>query len=158
MVCVLHKLNLNALTLLIMPGLLSETKRRPIINVKPMHFKTTFTCLKKKNQKSMHCYSSKQCCQIESAVIGTVNPIISFNITHKTWTMLWLRWLATSLSLERPRFNPRPVHTAHVDKMAVRQFSSKHSGFSCQYQSTNAPCSCSHISQMLYSLRNWQCH
>lgn len=67
----------------------------------------------------MHCHSSKQCCQIENAVISTRNPIISFNITYKTWTMLWFRWLATSLSLQRPRLNPRPVHTAHVDKMAV---------------------------------------
>jgi len=139
--------NLNALTLLIMPGLLSETKRRPIIYMKPMHFKNS-------KPESMHCHSIKQCCQTENAVIITVNPVISFNIIHKTRTMLWPRWLVTSLSLQRPRFNPRPVHTAHVDKMAVGQFFSKHSGFSCQYQSFNAPCSCSHISLMSYSLSN----
>ena len=95
------------------------------------HFRTTFT--RQKKPESMHCHSSKQCCQIENAVINTVNPIISFSITYKTWAMLWLRFYM---------FNPRPVHTAHVDKMTVRQFFSKHSGFS-----TNAPCSCSHISQ-----------
>jgi len=103
-----------------MPGLLSETKRQPIINMKPMHFKNIFTCKKKKitNQKACT-VTAAQCCQIENTVISTGNPIISFNITYKTWTMPWFRWLATSLSLQRPRFNPRPVHTAHVDKMAA---------------------------------------
>jgi hypothetical protein len=136
--CILHKLNLNALTLFIMAGLLSATNRWPTINMKPMHFKNTSTCQKTNRPDSMHCHNSKQCCQIDNALITTVNPIISLNITYKTCTMLWLGWLATSLSLQRPRFNPTPVHTAHVDKMAVAQFFSKHSGFSCRYQSIHA--------------------
>lgn len=71
--------------------------------------------------------------------------------------MLWLRWLVTSVSLQRPKFIPRPVHTAHVDKMAVGQFYSKHSAFPYQYQSINAPCSCSHVSQ-IYLVLATECH
>jgi len=110
------------------------------------------------NQKACTVTAANSVARLKMLLLAQGNPIISFNITYKTWITLWLRWLATILSMQRPRFNPRPVHTAHVEKMAVGQFFSKHSGFSCQYQSINAPCSCSHISHMLYSFSNWQCH
>ena len=38
------------------------------------------------------------------------------------WAMLWLRWLVTGLSLQRPGFNPRPFSVVfRVDKVGLGQ-------------------------------------
>jgi len=35
--------------------------------------------------------------------------------------MLWLRWLVTNLSMQRPELNTRPSHVGIMDKVGQRQ-------------------------------------
>lgn len=65
----------------------------------------------------------------------------SWQFSHLTsGAVPWIRWLVTSLSPLRLRFNTRLAHAEFlVDKVALSRFSSEYSGFPYQYHSTDVP-------------------
>jgi len=83
---------------------------------------------------------------------------------HLLQALPWLRWLAASLSPQRPRFNPRRVHVVFVmNKMELRQVFHQVPQFSCQCSSTTAPHSFIHsyitnaTQSFIHSLYHQQC-
>jgi hypothetical protein len=88
-----------------------------------------------------------------------VLPVIRQGFWSFYYVMEELKWLISSFSLQRPRFDSSYIHLGFfVDKVSLEQVFLYVLSFSpVRYHSTKAPCWYVFLPLILYSLSTWKC-